>query len=295
MMRKLLITSGACLALGLSATAASAEIVVGGKNYTEQLIMSSMTNQLLEAHDYDTDLRNGLGSTVLRKAQVNGQVDLYWEYTGTSLVTYNEKESKGLGKEETIEKVRELDRDKDLVWLECSDANNTYALAVREDDERMDDIETLDDLAAEYRDGEGYTMALDAEFSHRPDGLPGLEKAYDFSVPRSERTLMEIGLAYNALNEEEVDVAMVFSTDGRITALDFRVIEDNRQFFPDYSMCPVVRKDTLEANPELRDLLEDLAARLDDATMRSLNEQVDVDEKDSEDVARQFLKKHDLI
>jgi osmoprotectant transport system substrate-binding protein len=295
MMRQLLVTSGTCIALALSATTAMAETVVGGKNYTEQLIMSSMTNQLLEAHGYDTDLRNGMGSTVLRKAQVNGQVDLYWEYTGTSLVTYNEKESKGLGKAETIEKVRELDREKGLVWLECSDANNTYALAVREGDERLDDVQTLGDLAGAYRDGQNYTMALDAEFSHRPDGLPGLEKAYDFRVPRSARKLMEIGLAYNALNEEEVDVAMVFSTDGRISALDFRVLDDNRQFFPDYSMCPVVRKDSLEANPELRGLLEDLAAKLDDSTMRSLNEQVDVDEMDSEDVARQFLKKHDMI
>ena len=283
-------------ALVLAATTASAaSVTVGGKNYTEQLIMSSMTKQLLDANGFDTDLRNGMGSTVLRKAQVNGQIDLYWEYTGTSLVTYNKKESKGLTGEETIAKVRELDKDKGLVWLECSDANNTYALAVRESDSRMDDIKSLSDLAAAYRNGKKYSVALDAEFTHRPDGLPGLEKAYDFSVPRSARNLMGLGLTYSALNEKNVDVAMVFSTDGRIAAFDFRVLDDNKQFFPDYSMCPVVRKDTLEANPELRDLLENLAAKLDDPTMRSLNEKVDVDEMGVQDVARQFLEKHDMI
>jgi len=296
MMRKLLVTFGACIALTLTAVTASAEtLVVGGKNYTEQLIMSSMTKQLLAAHGFDTELRNGMGSTVLRNAQLNGQVDLYWEYTGTSLVTYNKKKSKGLTGAETIKKVRELDSEKGLTWLRCSNANNTYALAVRESDSRMDDIQTLSDLAAAYRGGDEYDMALDAEFTHRPDGLPGLEKAYDFHAPRSARKLMGLGLAYNALKEKNVDVAMVFSTDGRISAFDFRVLDDNKQFFPDYSMCPVVRTDTLEANPELRELLEGLAAKLDDSTMRSLNEKVDVDEMDSQDVAEQFLKKHDML
>ena len=296
MMRKTLTMLAGLTALALTATTASAaSVVVGGKNYTEQLIMSSMTEQLLAANGFDTELRNGMGSTVLRKAQLNGQIDLYWEYTGTSLVTYNKKESKGLTGAETIKKVRELDSEKGLTWLECSNANNTYALAVRESDSRMDGIETLSDLAGAYSDGKEYSMALDAEFTHRPDGLPGLEKAYDFRVPRSSRKLMGLGLTYNALKEKNVDVAMVFSTDGRISAFDFRVLDDNKQFFPDYSMCPVVRTDTLEANPELRDLLEGLAAKLDDSTMRSLNEKVDVDEMDSQDVARQFLKKHDMI
>ena len=287
--------AGLAVLMLTAATASAATVTVGGKNYTEQLIMSSMTEQLLAGNGFDTELRNGMGSTVLRKAQVNGQIDLYWEYTGTSLVTYNKKESKGLTGAETVAKVRELDKDKGLVWLECSDANNTYALAVRESDSRMDDIQTLGDLAAAFRSGKEYNTALDAEFTHRPDGLPGLEKAYDFRVPRSARKLMGLGLTYNALKEKNVDVAMVFSTDGRIAAFDFRVLDDNKQFFPDYSMCPVVRKDTLEANPELRGLLENLAAKLDDSTMRSLNEKVDVEEMGAEEVARQFLEKHDMI
>ena len=285
----------AMLLLLSTGLASAQELVVGGKNYTEQFIMSSMTAQLLRDRGYDVSLKNGMGSTVLREAQLNDQIDLYWEYTGTSLVTYNKKESKGLTEKETIQKVRELDKEKGLVWLECSDANNTYALGVREGDEDLKEVRTISDLAKAYNNGRDLKIALDAEFSHRPDGLPGLTKMYDFRVPRKMRELMGLGLTYNALKEKQVDVAMVFATDGRIEAFDFRTLEDDKQFVPNYAMCPVVRKDTLEAHPEVEKILENLASLLDDQTMRNLNKRVDVDKVPEEEVAKQFLKKHDLI
>jgi osmoprotectant transport system substrate-binding protein len=288
--------SAAVLLLLLTTAVASAQgLVVGGKNYTEQFIMSSMTAQLLRDRGFDVDLKNGMGSTVLREAQLNDQVDVYWEYTGTSLVTYNKKESKGLTEKETIKKVRQLDREKGLVWLECSNANNTYALGVREADKDMKDVRTISDLAEAYNNGRDLKVALDAEFSHRPDGLPGLTKMYDFRVPRSMRELMGLGLTYNALKEKQVDVAMVFATDGRIEAFDFRVLDDDKQFFPNYAMCPVVRKDALKAHPEIEKTLENLASMLDDQTMRSLNKRVDVDKVPAEKVAKQFLENNDLI
>ena len=232
---------------------------------------------------------------MVRKAQLNGQIDLYWEYTGTSLVTYNKKDSSGLNERETIRKVRKLDSEKGLTWLECSDANNTYALGVREADPEMKDIRSLSDLAEAYRNGSDFTMALDAEFAHRPDGLPGLTKAYEFNVPRTERKMMGLGLTYQALHERQVDLAMVFATDGRLAAFDLRTLEDDKKFFPNYAMCPVARTDTLKANPELEPILEKLAGMLDGQTMRHINKQVDVDEKTAQKVAHQFLAKHDLI
>src|SRR5690606_33797008 len=121
----------------------------GGKNFTEQLLLAEMTGQLLEAKGFDVDKRDGMGSQIVRDAQVNGQVDVYWEYTGTSLVTYNKIDER-LSADETYAKVKELDAAAGLTWLEPSDANNTYALAVRASDEKTDSLKTLSDLAKAY-------------------------------------------------------------------------------------------------------------------------------------------------
>lgn len=279
----------------LSVSTATASITVGGKNFTEQLLMSEMTNQLLDAHGYDVEKRDGMGSTVLRKAQLNGQVDVYWEYTGTSLVTYNKMSAKGLSPEETIKKVRETDAKKGLAWLECSDANNTYALAVKKGADDTSDIKTLSDLAQAYNNDRKLKMAVNAEFPHREDGLIGLQDKYGFRVPRAQRAPMDSGLTYSALKEGEADIALVFATDGRIDAFDFRVLKDDKGFFPNYALCPVVRKDTLKANPGMREPLENLASKLDNSTMQRLNARVDVDKVAVRKVAQQFLEKQGLL
>jgi osmoprotectant transport system substrate-binding protein len=281
---------GAAFATGAMAQ----EIVVGGKNFTEQLLLAEMTAQLLEAEGFDVEKRDGLGSTVLRQAQESGQVDVYWEYTGTSLVTYNGVEER-LDAEETIARVRELDAEKGLTWLEPSEANNTYAFAVREDDEETADVQSLSDLAAAFNEGEGLDLAVNAEFPRRPDGLPGLEEHYGFDVGRRNLQSMESGLTYQALNEDQVDAALVFATDGRIQAFDFRVLEDDEGFFPNYAVAPVVRTETLEENPGLREPLEALSAALDNETMQQLNGRVDVEQQTIEDVAAEFLTEQGLI
>jgi osmoprotectant transport system substrate-binding protein len=291
MLKKLLC---AAVLLLLPGTAAMAEIVVGGKNFTEQLILAEMTEQLLASKGFDVEKRDGLGSVVLREAQLNGQVDLYWEYTGTSLVTYNKVEEK-LDPEATLARVRELDGAQGLTWLAPSDANNTYAFAVKKGDEDTADIQTLSDLAAAFNDGADIDIAVNAEFPRRSDGLPGLQEAYGFDVGRRNLKSMESGLTYQALNEGEVDVALVFATDGRIEAFGFRVLEDDQGFFPDYAIVPVVRTETLEENPSLDDIMGELAAVIDDETMRALNAQVDVEKKSIEKVAETFLTEQGLI
>lgn len=286
----------ACVALlvaGLSSTSAQA-ITVGGKNFTEQLLLAEMTRQLLEAKGYDVDKRDGLGSTVLRKAQENGQIDVYWEYTGTSLVVYNKVEER-LSPQETYNRVKELDSEKGLVWLDPSDANNTYALAMNRDEAEKMGIETIDDLKAKLEEGKDLSFAVNAEFPRRDDGLLGLQQQYDFRYPRPLLKSMESGLTYQALDEERVNVALVFATDGRIAAFDFVTLEDNRNFFPNYALTPVVRKETLEAHPELADVLNSLSDKLSDEVMRKLNAAVDVEKKTIETVAENFLKEQGLI
>lgn len=291
MLRKLLYAA-AFIPLGMGALAQ--EIVVGGKNFTEQLLLAEMTEQLLETHGFDVDKRDGLGSTVLREAQLNGQVDLYWEYTGTSLVTYNKVEEK-LSPDETLARVRELDGERGLTWLKPSGANNTYAFAVKEGAEATAKTETLSDLASAFNAGEGLDIAVNAEFPRRPDGLPGLEEAYGFDVGRRNLKSMDSGLTYQALDEGEVNVALVFATDGRIQAFGFRVLEDDKNFFPNYAIVPVIRTETLEANPSLEEPLAALADAIDNKTMQRLNAQVDVDRRSIEEVAESFLTEQGLI
>jgi osmoprotectant transport system substrate-binding protein len=269
-------------------------IVVGGKNFTEQQIMSQMTAQLLQAKGFKPDVKAGMGSAVLRQAQESGQIDVYWEYTGTSLITYN-KINDRLSPADTYAKVKELDAAKGLVWLNPSKANNTYSLAMNQDEAKKLGIATISDLAAKVKGGAKLTLASNAEFYARPDGLKPLEERYGFEFPRESVKRMDTGLVYQALKEKQVDVGLVFATDGRVPAFNFVVLKDDKGFFPNYALTPVVRKQVLDANPKLAEYLNALSAKLDDATMARLNASVDVDKKTVEDVARTFLKEQGLV
>jgi osmoprotectant transport system substrate-binding protein len=294
-MHNLMRAVAAC-ALGVAAASACAAdaIVVGGKNFTEQQIMAEMTSQLLKAKGYKVDTRAGMGSTVLRKAQVNGQVDVYWEYTGTSLVTYN-KIKERMSPEKTYQTVKKLDAKKGLVWLDPSKADNTYALIMREAEAKAKNIRTISDLAKAVNGGQKLTFATNAEFAARPDGLRPLEKAYGFKFGMANVKHMDSGLTYQALRDKQVDVALAFATDGRIPAFHFVVLEDDKHYFPSYALTPVVRKDTLKAHPKLAALLDSLSAKLDNKVMAHLNASVDVEKKTVRDVAHGFLKQAGLI
>lgn len=294
MLNRIRIAAIAALGVLVALPASAASIVVGGKNFTEQQLLAAMTDEYLSAHGFDVDKRAGMGSTVLRRAQENGQVDLYWEYTGTSLITYNDVEER-LSPEETYQRVKELDAEKGLVWLNPSEANNTYALAMKQSKAEEMGIRSLSDLADAMNDEADLSLAVNAEFYSRPDGLRPLMEEYGFSFPRNRISRMDSGLTYQALRQDEVDVALVFATDGRIPAFDFHVLEDDRDYFPAYAITPVVRADTLEANPELEELMNRLSALLDDQTMAGLNARVDVDKVSIENVAREFLEDNDLI
>ena len=285
---------GLLLGVGGITAAHAQNLVVGGKNFTEQQIMASMTAQLLKAKGFNPEVKAGMGSAVLRQAQENGQIDVYWEYTGTSLITYN-KINDRMSPADTYAKVKELDAAKGLVWLNPSKANNTYSLAMNQDDAKKQGIVTISDLAKKVKDGAKLTFASNAEFYARPDGLKPLEQMYGFEFARDNVKRMDTGLVYQALKDKQVDVGLVFATDGRIPAFNFVVLKDDRNFFPAYALTPVVRKAILDANPKLAEYLNALSSKLDDATMARLNASVDVDKKTVEDVARGFLKEQALV
>lgn len=277
-----------------SVMAQAETVTVGGKNFTEQLILADMTVQYLEAKGYEVVGRSGMGTSVLRQAQESGQVDLYWEYTGTSLISYN-KVTEKLTPEETYQRVKHLDAEKGLVWLEPSAANNTYALAMREDHAQELGITSISDLAEAINSGNDLVLASNATFYSRDDGLRPMQETYGFEFGRRNVKRMDQGLTLSALDQEEVDVAMTTATNGRIPALDLTVLEDDREFFPDYALTPVVRQETLEANPELAEQMNVLSSLLDDETMARLNAKVDVEKESVDDVAQSFLEENALL
>lgn len=293
-MKRLMSTLVGLALAGSLATAQAEEIVVGGKNYTEQLIMTSMTAQYLEGLGYDVTQRDGMGSAVLRRAQESGQVDLYWEYTGTALFVYSDI-SEALSVEEGYQRIKALDAEKGLIWLDPSQANNTYALAIREETAEETGMASLSDLAEAVNEGQELTFALSPEFYARDDGWRPLQQAYGFRVGRGDVKRMDSGLIYSALRNGDVDVGLVFATDGRIPAFDFQVLEDDQGFFPAYSMTPVVREETLQQHPELVEQMNALSALLDDQTMARLNASVDVERQTIETVAQNFLEEQDLL
>ena len=291
---RILAFAAGALLVNLATSATAQNIVVGGKNFTEQQIMSQMTAQLLQAKGFKPDVKAGMGSAVLRQAQESGQIDVYWEYTGTSLITYN-KINDRMSAADTYAKVKELDAAKGLVWLNPSKANNTYSLAMNADEAKKLGIVSISDLAAKVKGGAKLTFGSNAEFYARPDGLKPLEQQYGFEFARDNVKRMDTGLVYQALKEKQVDVGLVFATDGRIPAFNFVVLKDDKGFFPNYALTPVVRKQVLDANPKLAEYLNALSAKLDDATMARLNASVDVDKKTVEDVAKTFLKEQGLV
>jgi osmoprotectant transport system substrate-binding protein len=274
----------------ISQVTAAATISIGGKGFTEQLLIAEMTSQYLKSKGYDTELKTGMGTSLVRKALENKQIDMYWEYTGTAFLTFHKNKFNKQSGDEIYAAVKEKDAKDNIVWLDKSDANNTYALAVRSADAESKGLKTLEDLAAKVNAGDKLSFGCNIEFYKRDDGLKPLQKAYGFEFARSDVKRMDSGLVYKALKDGQVDVGLVFATDGRIPAFDFSVLKDTKNFFPAYALTPTVRKETLDANPELAGHLNKLSSKLDDATMARLNAEVDVDKKSVQEVADTFLK-----
>src|SRR5450830_983423 len=281
----------AVTSIGFSATP---QVVVGGKNFTEQRLLAEITGQYLKANGFQVDLRTDMGSALVRAAQEHGQIDLYWEYTGTSLISYN-KITESLSPEEAYRRVKELDAKKGIIWLNPSSANNTWAFAIRESDQNKLTFRTVSELKAALAAGKQLTLAAGVQFVSRPDGLVGLEKAYDFKYPKSLIKQMDPGLTYQAIRDSQVDVAAVYTTDGRVQAFKLLILKDDKNFFPPYALVPVVRQDTLEKYPQLGPRMNAVSAKIDDTSMRKLNASVDVDKIPFEKVAHDFLVQNKLI
>jgi osmoprotectant transport system substrate-binding protein len=286
----------ASLGLATVAQAAGGPIRIGAKVFTEQAILSELTAQYLSEHGYQPEIVGGLGSTIAWNGVKNHQLDLTWEYTGTSLVAYNHITEK-LDNEASYRRVKELDAKIGLTWLTPTRFNNTYALALPESVvKEYPEIDSLSDLSARLKSEPQKThlLALDIEFANRSDGLAGLAKEYDLELSRKDIRQMDPGLVYTALRNGQVFVGLVYTTDGRLDAFKLKVLEDDKHYFPDYTAAPVVSTEYLKAHPDLEALLKPLAESLDQPTMRQLNAKVDIERQTPAQVARDFLREHPL-
>ena len=299
-MRKILMA--ACvvflsLALVLPAMAADKKMVVGSKAFTEQRLLGQIMIQLLEKNGFKVDDKTGLGGTVVvREALVNKQIDIAMEYTGTGLITILKVPQPITDPVKCYEEVKKLDEKNGMVWLPLIPFNNTYCLMMRRVDAGKLNIKSISDLSKYANANPGkIAFGLNAEFYSRPDGYKPLQTAYDFKFPEDKIIKMDPGLLYKALKEGQVEVSMGFSTDGRIKEFDLLVLQDDKVYFPVYNPCVVVRKETLDAHPELAKIFAPLSQKLDTKTITELNFQVDGEKKAAKDVAREWLTKQGLL
>jgi len=275
-----------------------AEFTVGSKEFTEQLILGQITLQALEAAGATVNDQTGLaGSVAAREALESGEIDMYWEYTGTGWITHLGHTKPIPDRQKQFEAVAKEDLEKnDIQWLEPpSPANNTYAFAVRSEAYDKLGVKKLSDFKQLIEENpEEATICVGTEFSTRDDGLPGMEKAYGFQFPSENVVKMDEGQIYQATDEgNRCNFGEVFATDGRIAALDLKVIEDDKSFFPIYNPALNVRKQAMD--PKIEKLFAPISEKLDTQTLQKLNAQVDVEGQLPEEVAEQWLSENGFV
>lgn len=309
--------TGAALATAATTPAVFAQddrptVTVGSKDFTESIILAHICADLLENAGYEVERQVNLGGTlVAHESLVNGEIDTYVEYTGTGLLAILGQElpevdaeaaspaatpaeggamSNPLAQEVYDIVASEYPEQFGLEWLKPWGFNNTYALAMRREQAEELGVTTISGLAEHAGD---LTIGAPQETLVREDGIAGLEATYDMEF--GDTIGLDPGLMYSAVDNGDVDVITAFSTDGRIEAMDLVVLEDDKGFYPPYFAAPVVRQELLEQSPEVRDVLNQLAGKLDDETMTQMNFQADEEGMEARDVAHQFLVDAGLI
>lgn len=263
-------------------------IVVGSKNFTEQIVLSELFAQQIEAHSkLGVERRVNLGGTLIcHQALVSGKIDLYPEYTGTALTAVlNDPLQKDPS--EVFRRVQSEYRARfNIEAMEPLGFNNTFAMVVRGEDAEKLHLRNISDVgayASKWRAGFGY------EFMERPDGYRGWAAAYGLHFAGEPR-ILDLGLLYRALADKQVDIVAGNSTDGLIAALHMVALQDDRHYFPPYEAVPLVRRATLEKHPEVGAALGALAGKISEDEMRRMNYAVDGEHRDPAEVVREFRK-----
>ena len=285
------------LALCSCAPPRSSRIVIGAKNFTEQVVLGELLAQQIEAqfaaegHPQKVDRRFYLaGSYICQQALAAGRIDAYVEYSGTALTAVL-KQPVDRDPQRVLATIRSLYASRfDIVAAPPLGFENTFAMVIRGEDARALHLTTLTQAARytpAWRLGAGY------EFEERPDGLAGLSAAYGLKFAAPPRT-MDLGLLYRALTAHQVDIIAANSTDGPIQALGLVALQDDKRYFPPYQAVPLVRAEALQRWPQIQTALDALAGNITAEDMRAMNEAIDGQHRDPAQVVREFRSRKGL-
>ena len=286
-----------------AAAQAPAPVRVASKIDTEGALLGQLIIRTLEAHGIKTENRLQLGNTkIVRSALLAGEVDLYPEYTGNgAFFLTDEKNPAWKNHAAGYQRVKTLDAERhQLVWLAPAPANNTWAIAVRQDLARSQKLATLADLGKYLAGGGKLKLAASAEFVERPDALPAFQAAYGFKLRQDQLLTLAGGdtaVTIKAAAEQTsgVNAAMAYGTDGPVVALGLVILDDPLGVQPVYAPAPVVRAEVLKRQPRIATLLAPVFAALDSPTLQRLNAQIALEGQDARKVAETFLKSKGLL
>jgi len=269
------------------------KVVIASKPMTEQFIIVEMLTALIESQsDIIVEQKMGIGGGTanIHPGMINGEIDIYPEYSGTGWL-FVLKEELINDPEQLFSGVKEkYNSEYEIKWMEPYGFNNTFALAMDKDLSEEMKIETYSDLSSKSNE---LVFGAEYDFYEREDGLPGLKELYQFNFKNEVE--MDIGLKYDAIKSKKVDVINAFSTDGLLLEYNLKVLKDDKYFFPSYQGATLVRNETLKKYPELESILKTLEGAISDEEMIYLNYQVDKENKDPKEVARNFLEEKGLI
>lgn len=277
----------------IACTRPNNRIVVGSKNFTEQVILGELFAQIIEVRTHlPVERRFYLAGTfICQQAILAGRIDIYPEYTGTALTAVLKQQPSG-DKQQIYERVKQDYESKfGLTVGPPLGFDDTFAMVIRGDDARRLHLQTLSQAAQftpRWRPGFGY------EFMERPDGYKGLVASYGLRFAAPPR-IMDLGLITRALKERQVDIIAGNNTDGLIPALDLFALQDDHHYFPPYEAVGIMRGDMLKNHPEVGAALNALAGAISDEDMRRLNYSVDGEHRDPTVVVRTFLQQRGLI
>lgn len=274
-----------------------AQLTVTSKSFTEQLILGAIMGIAFEAAGADVIDRTGIqGSIGSREAVRKGDADAGYEYTGTAWITYLGRSKPITDPQQQWEAVKKEDAKNGLVWLPPSKLDNTYALAMNQENAKKYGTKTTSDVAKLAKSDPGAVkLCVEVEFANRADGLPGMQKAYGMNVPARNITQMDTGIIYTQTAKGNCTYGEVFTTDGRIKSMNLAVMDDDRKFFPNYNAAPMINAKSLKEWPAIAEVLNPVTAKLNNSVAQALNAKVDVDGEDPHQVALDWLVEEGFV
>jgi osmoprotectant transport system substrate-binding protein len=278
----------ACLAVPVYSQA----VKVGSKNFTEQFIVAEIYAQALEQAGIKAQTRTNLGATLIAHAAlVNGDIDVYPEYTGTAMAHVVKGDLSGTA-DQTYQTVKAYyEKNLHLTLLQPTHVENGYAIVVLPETAAKYRLKTLSDLGPASG---SLSFGAEGSFADRKDGLPGMILVYGIHF-KEFRNLAKLGIRYSALTSKNIDVSFGFTTDWQIAENKLVVLTDDKHLFPPYYLVPVIRQDALARNPKIADVLNRVGALLTNEKMRAMNAAVERDKQEPKDVATDFLKKEGVL